>query len=141
MTDRCIGIDLGTSNSCVAWMQDGDAEVLPNDFGEKLTASVVAYEANGDIRVGNSAKANTPKNPEFTVGSAKRLIGRYFFADEVARARSLVSYRIVESHKGSLTVKSTPGEGSTFVIRLPVSDLEVEDAVEGNTLVQPVTST
>ena len=52
-----------------------------------------------------------------------------------------VSYRIVESHKGSLTVESTPGEGSTFVIRLPVSDLEVGDAVEGNTLVQPVTST
>ena len=51
-----------------------------------------------------------------------------------------VSYRIVESHKGSLTVESTPGEGSTFVI-LPVSDLEVGDAVEGNTLVQPVTST
>ena len=52
-----------------------------------------------------------------------------------------VSYRIVESHKGSLTVESTPGEGSTFVIRLPVSDLEVGDAVEGNTLVQSVTST
>ncbi|MBQ41430.1 MAG: hypothetical protein CME15_03130 [Gemmatimonadetes bacterium] len=51
-----------------------------------------------------------------------------------------VSYRIVESHKGSLTVESTPGEGSTFVI-LPVSDLEVGDTVEGNTLVQPVTST
>ena len=114
MTERTptIGIDLGTSNSCVAWMQEGRAKVLKNEFGEKLTASVVSYESDGLVRVGNTAKANAPQNPEFTVASAKRLIGRYFFAEEVARTRSRVSYGIVEGPQHSVRITTPDREVS-----------------------------
>ena len=88
MTDNiAIGIDLGTSYSCVALVQDGIPTVLPNEWGERTHASVVSFLEDGSVLVGNPAKKNIITNAENTVYSAKRLIGRYFFSDEVKKAQ------------------------------------------------------
>ena len=97
MAERAIGIDLGTSNSCVATVGEGaQVEVLPNAYGEHTSASVVAFAEDGSITVGNAARANIIHDPEHTVSSAKRLIGRYFFSEEVKKAQAICSYEIIE---------------------------------------------
>ena len=96
MADLAIGIDLGTSNSCVSIMRNNKLEVLSNAFGEKTTASVVAFHEDGSITVGNAARANIIHHPASTVSSAKRLIGRYHFSEEVRKAQAICSYKIVE---------------------------------------------
>ena len=87
MADLTIGIDLGTSNSCVSTMKNGKLEVLSNAFGENTTASVVAFHEDGSITVGNAARANIIHDPAHTVSSAKRLIGRYHFSEEARKAQ------------------------------------------------------
>ena len=96
MADYAVGIDLGTSNSCVAIARGGKVEVLPNAYGENTSASVVAYGEDGSVTVGNTAKANIIHDPLHTISSAKRLIGRYYFSAEVARAQAICSYEITE---------------------------------------------
>jgi len=96
MANNAIGIDLGTSNSCVAVVRDSQVEVLPNTYGENTTASVVAFSEDGAITVGNAARANIIHDPENTVCSAKRLIGRYYFSEEVKKAQAICSYEIIE---------------------------------------------
>ena len=96
MANNAIGIDLGTSNSCVAVVRDSQVEVLPNTYGENTTASVVAFSEDGAITVGNAARANIIHDPENTVYSAKRLIGRYYFSEEVKKAQAICSYEIIE---------------------------------------------
>jgi len=96
MSEIAIGIDLGTSNSCVAVLRDGKTEVLPNAYGEATTASVVALREDGTITVGNAAKTNIIHDPANTISSSKRLIGRYFFSEEVKKAQAICSYQIVE---------------------------------------------
>jgi len=96
MAELAIGIDLGTSNSCVAIARAGGVEVLPNAYGESITASVVAFAEGGAITVGNAARANVIHDPHNTVSSSKRLIGRYFFSEEVKKARAICAYEIVE---------------------------------------------
>ena len=91
MNELAIGIDLGTSNSCVAILRGSAVEVLPNGYGEYTTASVVAIKANGSVVVGNAAKANIIHDPKHTVYSSKRLIGRYFFSEEVKKVRAICS--------------------------------------------------
>src|SRR5882672_10263526 len=81
--DVTIGIDLGTSNSCVCAMIDGKPTVLANAKGERVIASVVAFHEGSKIEVGNAAKQRIIIDPKHTVSSAKRLIGRYFFSEEV----------------------------------------------------------
>jgi molecular chaperone DnaK len=105
MSEIAIGIDLGTSNSCVAVMRDGKVEVLSNAYGEYTTASVVAFREDGTINVGNSAKANIIHSPRRTVHSAKRLIGRFFFSEEVKKAQSICSYQIVDAENHALRIK------------------------------------
>jgi len=105
MAEVAIGIDLGTSNSCVAVAGRDGAEVLPNAYGEGVTASVVAFAEDGSILVGNAAKANVIHAPRTTVYSAKRLIGRYFFSEEVKKARAICSYEIVEGPNHSVRLK------------------------------------
>jgi molecular chaperone DnaK len=117
-----IGIDLGTSNSCVAAVVDGQPRVLANAAGERTTASVVAFHADGSIVVGNRAKAEVILDPRHTVSSAKRLIGRYFFSEEVRKARAVYRYEIVagENHSVRIRVReeefSLP-EISAFVLK------------------------
>ena len=76
MAEIAVGIDLGTSNTCVSMMQNGEVKVLENAFGERTSASVVHFHEDGSVEVGNSAKAKVIHAPAQTVRSAKRLIGR-----------------------------------------------------------------
>jgi len=100
-----IGIDLGTSNSCVAVARRGRVEVLPNKYDEPISASVVHFGEGGAVLVGNQAKALAIHDPEYTVTAAKRLMGRYFFSEEVKKARAICSYKIVEGPNHSVRVK------------------------------------
>src|SRR5918996_500276 len=99
-----IGIDLGTSYSCVSILQDGQPVVIPNEWGETTHASVVSFLEDSSVLVGNAAKKNIITNAELTVYSAKRLIGRYFFSDEVKKAQAVMPYRIVEGDNNSVRI-------------------------------------
>jgi molecular chaperone DnaK len=106
MTDEiAIGIDLGTSYSCVALVQDGVPTVLPNEWGELTHASVVSFLEDGSVLVGNPAKRNIITNAEHTVYSTKRLIGRFFFSDEVKKAMTVMPYRILEGENNSVRLQ------------------------------------
>jgi molecular chaperone DnaK len=105
MSEVAIGIDLGTSNSAVAIVRKGAVEVLPNSYGERIMASAVGIREDGTILVGNEAKANVVLEPESTVTSAKRLIGRYFFSEEVKKAQAICPYHIVEGPEHSVRVQ------------------------------------
>ena len=85
MAGIAVGIDLGTSNSCVAVSLGGQVDILPNARGEHTIASVVNLDAEGRVTVGNDARAAAIREPENTIVSAKRLIGRYFFSEEVKK--------------------------------------------------------
>lgn len=97
MAEIAVGIDLGTSNTCVSLMRDGKVEVLDNAYGERTSASVVHFHEDGSVEVGNSAKAKVIHAPAETVSSAKRLIGRYYFSEEVKKAQAVYAYEIVET--------------------------------------------
>jgi len=97
MAEIAVGIDLGTSNTCVALMRGGKVQVLDNAYGERTSASVVHFHENGSVEVGNSAKAKVIHAPAQTVSSAKRLIGRYFFSEEVKKAQAIYAFEIVEA--------------------------------------------
>jgi molecular chaperone DnaK len=105
MAEIAVGIDLGTSNSCVAVARGGRVEVLPNSCGEHVTASVVHFSPDGSVLVGNAARAALIHDPHHTVASAKRLIGRYSFSEEVKKARAVYSYEIVDGPGHSVRVK------------------------------------
>ena len=91
---RVIGIDLGTTNSVVAVMEGGKPTVIPNQEGNRTTASVVAFTPNGERLVGQVAKRQAVTNPENTVFSAKRFMGRRY--DEVISEIKTVPYRVVK---------------------------------------------
>ncbi len=97
MAEIAVGIDLGTSNTCVSLMRDGEVQVLDNVYGERISASVVHFHEDGSVEVGNSAKAKVIHSPAETVASAKRLIGRYYFSEEVKKAQAVYAYEIVEA--------------------------------------------
>ncbi len=100
-----IGIDLGTSYSCVSYMQDGVPTVIPNEWGERTHASVVSFLEDGTVLVGNAAKRNIIANAENTIYSAKRLIGRYYFSDEVKKAQTVMPYKIVEGPNNAVRIE------------------------------------
>jgi molecular chaperone DnaK len=107
MSDEiAIGIDLGTSYSCVAVVQDGQPLVIPNEWGESTHASCVSFLEDGSVLVGNAAKKNIITAPEATVYSAKRLIGRYYFSDEVKKAQAVMPYNIVEGENNSVRIEA-----------------------------------
>src|SRR5689334_11376645 len=99
-----IGIDLGTSYSCVSIIENGKPMVIPNEWGERTHASVVSFLEDGTVLVGNSAKRNIITNADNTVYSAKRLIGRFYFSDEVKKAQAVMPYRIVEGENNSVRI-------------------------------------
>ena len=105
MAEIAVGIDLGTSNSCVSIARRNKVEVLANAYGEHVTASVVAFDEEGCVTVDNVAKASVIHDPLNTVSSAKRLIGRYFFSEEVKKAQAVYSYGIVEGPDHSLRIQ------------------------------------
>ena len=105
MAEIAVGIDLGTSNTCVSMMRDGEVKVLDNAFGERTSASVVHFHEDGSVEVGNSAKAKVIHAPAQTVSSAKRLIGRYHFSEEVKKAQAIYAYEIVEASNHGVRIE------------------------------------
>ena len=93
---KIIGIDLGTTNSCVAIMEGGKPKVIENAEGARTTPSVVAYTEDGEILVGAPAKRQAVTNAKNTLYAVKRLIGRRFEDNEVQKAIKSVPYKIVE---------------------------------------------
>ncbi|MCG3172632.1 MAG: Chaperone protein DnaK [Myxococcota bacterium] len=105
MSDVVLGIDLGTSYSCVSIIENGQPKVIPNEWGEATHASVVSFMEDGRVIVGNEAKRRILLDPEHTVFSAKRLIGRFFFSEEVKKAQSFCPYEIVEGPNSSVRIR------------------------------------
>jgi molecular chaperone DnaK len=103
--DIAVGIDLGTSYSCVASASGGAPRVLANGREERTQASVVSFLPDGTVVVGNQAKRNVIAHAECTVYSAKRLIGRFFFSDEVKKAQAVMPYSIVEGPNNSVRIR------------------------------------
>ncbi|GAB4434251.1 MAG: molecular chaperone DnaK [bacterium] len=102
---KVIGIDLGTTNSCVAIMQGNDVTVIPNAEGSRTTPSVVAFSDSGETLVGQLAKRQAVTNPLKTVYAVKRLIGRKFNSPEVKKHQQLVPYKVVDSNIGDAWVE------------------------------------
>ncbi|HSD21419.1 MAG TPA: molecular chaperone DnaK [Anaeromyxobacter sp.] len=118
---KVIGIDLGTTNSCVSVMEGGDAVVIPNSEGSRTTPSMVAFVEGGERLVGQIAKRQAITNPESTVYGVKRLIGRKREDAEVKRSAGLVPYRIVSADNGDAWVETdgkaySPAEISAMVL-------------------------
>ena len=102
---RAVGIDLGTSNSCVAVMQDGEFKVLEDKKGNRTQPSVVAFGHGGKVVIGHRAKRNLVYAPQATISSSKRLIGRRFLSDTVRRIMTNTAYEIVEGPNGDARVR------------------------------------
>ncbi len=101
---KIIGIDLGTTNSCVSVMEDGKPRVIENAEGDRTTPSVVAYAEDGEVLVGQSAKRQAVTNPKNTLFAIKRLIGRRFKDKEVQKDIKMVPYAIIEADNGDAWV-------------------------------------
>ena len=102
---RVIGIDLGTTNSCVAVMDGDKARVIENSEGDRTTPSVVAFTKDNEVLVGQSAKRQAVTNPHNTLFAVKRLIGRTFDSDVVQRDIEMVPYKIVKADNGDAWVE------------------------------------
>jgi molecular chaperone DnaK len=102
---KIIGIDLGTTNSCVAIMEGGKPKVIENSEGDRTTPSIVAFTKDGEVLVGQSAKRQAVTNPANTVAAVKRLIGRKFTDEVVKKDMSMVSYKIVKADNGDAWVE------------------------------------
>src|SRR5438876_2710609 len=107
---KVIGIDLGTTNSAVAYMEGGEPTIIANAEGGRITPSVVAFTKNGERLVGQVAKRQAITNPENTIYSIKRFMGRRFSDPEVQRSKNLVSYKIAEASHGGVEVILTDGK-------------------------------
>lgn len=103
---KIIGIDLGTTNSCVAVLEGGKPRVIENSEGARTTPSIVAFSNDGEILVGQSAKRQAVTNPANTLFAVKRLIGRRYDDDVVARDRDMVPYKIVKADNGDAWVEA-----------------------------------
>ena len=97
---KIIGIDLGTTNSCVAIMDGTQVKVLENSEGDRTTPSIIAYTQDGEILVGQPAKRQAVTNPKNTLFAIKRLIGRRFKDEEVQRDTNIMPYSIVAADNG-----------------------------------------
>lgn len=102
---RIIGIDLGTTNSCVAILEGGKAKVIENSEGDRTTPSIVAYTEDGEILVGQAAKRQAVTNPHNTLFAVKRLIGRQFKDDVVQKDIKMVPYTIAAAENGDAWVQ------------------------------------
>jgi molecular chaperone DnaK len=102
---KIIGIDLGTTNSCVSIMEGGKPKVIENSEGDRTTPSIVAFTKDGEVLVGQSAKRQAVTNPQNTLAAVKRLIGRKFTDDVVQKDIAMVSYKIIKADNGDAWVE------------------------------------
>ena len=119
---KVIGIDLGTTNSCVAVMEGGNAKVIENSEGARTTPSIVAFTDNGETLVGQAAKRQAVTNPENTLFAIKRLIGRPYTDEKVTKDKDMVPYSIIKSESGDAWVKAggkdyAPSQISAFILQ------------------------
>jgi len=128
---KIIGIDLGTTNSVVAVMEGGEPTVIPSAEGGRLVPSVVAFNKNGERLVGQTARRQAVINPENTIFSIKRLMGRRYDEPEVDKARQILPYKVVRGSAGDARVgipqtgkEYTPQEISAMILRKIKEDAE-----------------
>ena len=103
---KVIGIDLGTTNSCVAVMEGGKPRVIENSEGDRTTPSIVAFTKDDEVLVGQSAKRQAVTNSQNTLFAVKRLIGRKFADEVVQKDIDMVSYKIVKADNGDAWVEA-----------------------------------
>lgn len=135
-----IGIDLGTTNSCVAVVQSGEPIVIPNAEGSRTTPSIVAFTEGGELRVGQPAKRQAVTNPERTIFAVKRLMGQLYESDETEKQKAAVPYHIVEGENKGAWVKIgerayAPPEISAMVLQ---SMRETAEAFLGQSIEEAV---
>src|SRR5213592_503539 len=127
---KVIGIDLGTTNSAMAYMEGGEPTIIPNAEGGRITPSVVAFTKTGERLVGQVATRQAITNPENTIYSVKRLMGRRFTDSEVQRTLKMVPYRIQPASNGGVEIvlgnaqKLTPPEVSAMILQKLKTDAE-----------------
>jgi len=124
---KVLGIDLGTTNSCMSVMEGGEPVVIPNAEGARTTPSIIAFAKNGERLVGQAAKRQAVTNPKHTIFSIKRFMGRKY--DEVAHEISLVPYEVVKAANGDAHVKIegktySPPELSSMILQKMRADAE-----------------
>jgi molecular chaperone DnaK len=137
---KVIGIDLGTTNSCVAFIENGEPVVIPNAEGSRTTPSVVAFMKEGERRVGTVAKRQAVTNPENTVFSVKRMMGRRFESEEAKRHSTAVPYRVVQAMNGDAWVavgerEFSPPEISAMILE---AMKKVAESYLGETITEAV---
>ena len=137
---KAIGIDLGTTNSCVAVMEGNKATVIENSEGGRTTPSYVAFTDTGEILVGQPAKRQSITNPENTIFAIKRLIGRRYDDPTTQKDKELVPYKIVSGDNGDAWVevrgkKYSPSQISAFILQ---KMKETAEANLGETVTQAV---
>ncbi len=137
---KIIGIDLGTTNSCVAFVDNGAPQVIPNAEGSRTTPSVVSFSKDGERRVGSVAKRQGVTNPESTVFAIKRLMGLPFEAEPAQKHMRVVPYRVVESERGDAWVQIedhqySPPEISAMVLQ---KMREVAESFLGDDIVEAI---
>src|SRR6187399_1709683 len=137
---KVIGIDLGTTNSCVAVMEGGKPKVIENSEGARTTPSIVAFTKDGERLVGQPAKRQAVTNPDNTVFAVKRLIGRRFDDPITKKDTELVPYKIVKGSNGDAWVqaggkKYSPSQISAFILQ---KMKETAEAYLGQTVTQAV---
>src|SRR5215216_5563375 len=126
---RILGIDLGTTNSCMAVMEGGEPVVIPNAEGARTTPSVVAITKTGERLVGQVAKRQAVTNPDNTVFSIKRFMGRKLSDPEVQRSLGLVPYQVGAASNGDVRVRLgdqeySPPELSAMILQKLKADAE-----------------
>ncbi|HXV63988.1 MAG TPA: molecular chaperone DnaK [Vicinamibacteria bacterium] len=119
---KVVGIDLGTTNSCIVVMEGGTAQVIPNQEGARTTPSIVAFTSKGERLVGQIAKRQALTNPQNTIYGVKRLLGRRFNSPEVQSASKVLPYQIIESTNGDAHIQVddkvySPPEISAIVLQ------------------------
>ena len=137
---KVIGIDLGTTNSCIAIMEGKDARVIENSEGARTTPSIVAFTDNGERLVGQAAKRQAVTNPTNTLYAVKRLIGRRYEDPMVAKDKDMVPYPIVRGENGDAWVEArnerySPSQISAYVLG---KMKETAEAYLGETVTQAV---
>jgi len=137
---RAIGIDLGTTFSCIACLEGSQPQIIPNKEGLSTTPSVVSFTSSGEILVGNLAQRQAVTNPENTIYAVKRLIGKKFESEEIKKAKQKMTYKIDEAPNGDVVVvidskKISPQEISAMILSYLKESAEeyfgekIEDAI------------